>query len=104
MVFPVWAGHQQRMVRQLQQGLVDHRNPIVHVFRFPNITINHGILLYEGQTSDRCIRFRAYDPNLPQHPTELIYERALKNFTYPRNFYFAGGAVKVVESFQGAMY
>jgi len=104
MVFPIWTGHQSRMARQLQRSLTHHRNPIIHVFRFPHITINHGILLYDSEESDRSIRFQAYDPNIPEHPTELTYDRTLKTFVYPRNFYWAGGAVKVVETFRGGLY
>jgi hypothetical protein len=104
MILPVSRGHQERMARQLAQGVADGRAPIVHIFRFPQLTINHGIILYEVAETETGLRFAAYDPNIPDHPTELNYDRAARLFTFPRNHYWAGGRLSVVEVYCGWLY
>jgi len=46
MVFMVPARHQEQMAGQLAQRVREGAAPIVHLFRFPRITINHGIVLF----------------------------------------------------------
>jgi hypothetical protein len=104
MVFPVWAGHQERMMRQLIQALGQRPAPIVHLFRFPRITINHAILLFGVTESEQAIQFEAYDPNIPAHPVKLIYERTSRAFLLPKAHYWAGGRVSVIEVYRGGMY
>jgi hypothetical protein len=50
------------------------------------------------------LRFTAYDPNQPGRPTELSYHRAARTFYFPRNHYWAGGKVNVVEAFCSLAY
>jgi hypothetical protein len=104
MVFPVLRWHQERTARRLTRALAAGRQPIVHVFRFPRVTINHGIVLYCLAETPSELRFSAYDPNVPDHPAELSYDRAERTFTLPRNHYWAGGRVEVVEVYRGWLY
>jgi len=104
MVFPVWRRHQERMAKQLTARLRQGSAPTVHLFRFPRIAINHGILLFGLSESQRDLQFEAYDPNLPLHPVKLIYERAQRRFCFPPTCYWQGGAVSVIEIFRGGLY
>ena len=104
MVFPVGRRHQERMARQLIQSIPGHRAPIVHLFRFPRITINHGVVLFGATESDRDIQFDVYDPNIPDHPLKLTYERAARTFSLPRTQYWAGGALNLIEMYIGGLY
>ena len=104
MVAPTGRRHQERVAQQLAQALLDHRLPLVHLFRFPRITINHGIVLFGAADSERDIQFDAYDPNIPEHPVKLIYERATRTFVFPRTHYWAGGALNVYEIYTGGLY
>jgi len=104
MVFPIWRRHQQRMAQQLVRAFLLRAAPIVHLFRFPRITINHGMLLFGLAESEHEIRFDAYDPNLPANPVKLIYDRASRTFSFPRTCYWAGGPVSVVEIYRGGLY
>jgi hypothetical protein len=104
MIFPVRRWHQERIARQLQRSLQERRLALVHLFRFPRITINHGIVLYEMEESEQQIQFTAYDPNIPAHPVELIYERASRTFSFPPACYWAGGPLSVIEIFRGGLY
>jgi hypothetical protein len=100
MVFPFSRRHQARMARQLAAGVA--RAPIVHLVRFPSLTINHGIVLFEVQETGLGARFAAYDPNVPAQPAELTYDAAQRTFFFPRNHYWAGGRVDVLEVYRGA--
>ena len=46
MVFPVWRRHQHQTAQQLERSVPRAARPVVHLFRFPHITINHGIMLF----------------------------------------------------------
>lgn len=104
MILPISRRHQESMAAQLTSSLPVRRAVIAHIFRFPQLTINHGIVLYDLAETETGLRFTAYDPNQPQQPTELNYHRADRTFYFPRNHYWAGGQVNVVEAFCSLAY
>ena len=104
MILPVSRRHQENMAAQLARSLPVRRAVIVHLFRFPQLTINHGVVLYEMAETETGLQFTAYDPNQPGQPTELNYHRADRMFYFPRNHYWAGGLVNVVEAFCSLAY
>ena len=104
MILPMPRGHQERMARQLVEAFPSRVAPIAHLVRFPQLTINHGIVLFDVAETAAEIRFPAYDPNVPDHPAELIYDRAQRTFFFPRNHYWPGGRVDVVEVYRGWLY
>ena len=104
MVFPISRRHQDRMAQQLGQRLREGAMPTVHIFRFPRITINHGLMLFGMVESERGIQFEAYDPNTPAHPATLIYDRSRRSFSFPPACYWPGGELSVVEIFRGGLY
>ena len=104
MILPISRRHQESMAAQLTRSLPVRRAVIAHIFRFPQLTINHGIVLYDLAETETGLRFTAYDPNQPQQPTELNYHRADRTFYFPRNHYWAGGQVNVVEAFCSLAY
>jgi hypothetical protein len=104
MVMPVSRRHQERMALQLVRSLPKRRAAIAHLFRFPQLTINHGIVLYDLAETEIGLRFTVYDPNAPGQPTELNYHRAARKFYFPRNHYWAGGELNVVETYCGWFY
>jgi hypothetical protein len=89
-----------RFVREIQSG----RLPIAHVYRFPNTTLNHALLLYSAEENGDSISFRAYDPNDPERPAHLSFARRTHTFLFERNRYFAGGAVRVYEVYRGIAF
>ena len=104
MILPVLRRHQEQMAAQLARSLPVRRAVIAHLFRFPQLTINHGIVIYDMAETETGRRFTAYDPNQPGQPTELNYHRADRTFYFPRNHYWAGGAVNVVEAYCSLAY
>jgi hypothetical protein len=99
MVFRVSARFQEKMSEKLKRSLAKRSVALVHLFRFPRITINHGIVLYRFADSTDTIEFEAYDPNIPEHPVTLIYEKKRRVFTFAPNIYWGGGVLSVVEIF-----
>jgi len=97
MIFPVPAWYRKMMVNKLKESVPKRGLTIVHLFRFPRITINHGIILYGFTESEETIDFEAYDPNIPEHPVKLVYERKSHQFTFAPNRYWGGGPLKVME-------
>lgn len=97
MIFPVPVWYRKMMVKKLKASLPRRGLTLVHLFRFPKITINHGIALFGFTESDRAVEFDAYDPNIPEHPIKLIYEKDSNQFTLAANRYWGGGALKVYE-------
>jgi hypothetical protein len=99
MIFPVSGGFQEKMAAKLKRSLARRGLALVHLFRFPRITINHGLALYRFAETDQAIEFDAYDPNLPSQPVSLVYEKKRRAFTFAPNIYWGGGTLSVMEIF-----
>ena len=104
MILPMSRRHQERMARHLVEVFPKRIAPIVHLVRFPQLTINHGIVLFDFSEKEAEIRYAAYDPNVPDRASELIYDRASRTFLFPANHYWSGGRVDVVEVYRGWLY
>jgi len=104
MVFPISRAHQERISKQLVGSFHERVAPIVHLVRFPQLTINHGIVLFDLRQTESEIRFAAYDPNVPGRPAELVYHRAERTFHFPPNHYWAGGVLNVIEVYRSWFY
>jgi hypothetical protein len=100
MVFPISRGHQRRSCTTLQERLAQGVPPIVHLVRFPQLTINHGMLLCGVEEGAGETRFHAYDPNDPTAPAVLSYQAATRGFTLPANRYWPGGRLDVIEIYR----
>jgi hypothetical protein len=97
MIFPFTRGGQERMASQVLSHLKDH--PVLaHVVRFPSLSINHSVLIYDATNTPAAIQFVIYDPNRPALPATLDYDRASRTFNLPPNNYFPGGRVDVYET------
>ncbi len=97
MVFPFSRRHQQRLAQRLLDGTREGKPLIVHLVRFPQLSINHAVVVFDARESAQGITFSIYDPNLPDAPARLEYDRASRRFLLPANSYFAGGRVDVYE-------
>jgi len=104
MVIPFSRAHQAAAARGLQEALEQRRPTVLHLVRFPRIAINHAVLAYEYEDAGAELRFRVYDPNAPEAPATLFYDRASRTFHFPRNAYFQGGRVDVYEIYHRPWY
>lgn len=104
MVFPIGRRHQERVARRLVEAVRTRPPPVVHLFRFPRITINHALVLFGATGSGQETRFDAYDPNIPARPVSLQYDRIRRVFIFPATHYWGGGVVSVTEAYAGWPY
>jgi hypothetical protein len=104
MIFPFSRTHQENTARALVNSLKQNRPPVVHLVRFPQLSINHAVVLFDVAETETEIRFAAYDPNKPEKPTTLTYDRARRTFNLPANDYFIGGRVDVYEIYRSWCY
>jgi hypothetical protein len=104
MIFRVSGRFQEKMAEKLKRSLARRGLSLVHLFRFPRITINHGIVLYRFIETDGSIEFTAYDPNIPEHPVTLVFEKNRRVFTFAPNIYWGGGVLSVMEIYCGFPY
>ena len=96
-VFPFSRREQERMSKQLLARLAKNEIAVIHLVRFPQLTINHGVVLFDAKEADNEIQFIAYDPNDPKNPRVITYDRQKRTFFLAANDYFPGGRVDVYE-------
>jgi hypothetical protein len=101
MVFPISRAHQTRTAESLVGALKQNLSPIVHLVEFPSLTINHGMILFGASESGSGFDFQAYDPNDPEKPAQLTFDRASETFFLPANSYWAGGRLDIIEIYRG---
>jgi hypothetical protein len=99
MIFPFSRHEQERVAAQLLAHLRPDWPVIVHLVRFPQLTINHAMVIFAAKEFDREIDFIAYDPNQPAQPVTISYDRAARTFSLATNNYYPGGRVDVYEVF-----
>ena len=104
MVLPFSRSGSADAAERMRDEIESNDPPIVHLLRFPRITINHAILLYAATDTGSEIRFSAYDPNQPERPAALNFIRATGQFVFPPTDYFQGGPLDVYEVFRGWAY
>jgi len=104
MIFPFSRAHQQRTAEQLLADLKQNRPPVVHVVRFPQLTINHSVLIFGATVTEKEIQFSVYDPNKPDKPKILAYDRGTRTFNFAGNDYWPGGRVDIYEIYRSWDY
>jgi hypothetical protein len=104
MVFPFSRKHQRNTSHQLLGELRRNCPPILHVVRFPQLSINHTVLLYDHLETHDGVIFVAYDPNDPLHPIGINFDAKAGWFIFPQTKYFPGGRVNAYQTHTGWMY
>jgi hypothetical protein len=100
MVFPISRAHQAHTAVSLRAALAKNVPPIVHLVKFPALTINHSMILFSATETGEGMEFQAYDPNNPQQPVALSFDRGANQFSLPPNHYWAGGGLDIIEIYR----
>jgi hypothetical protein len=100
MVFPISRAHQAGTAASLHAALQQSGPPIIHLVKFPSLTINHSMILFAAAETSGGIDFQAYDPNNPVQPSKLSFDNKTKTFSLPSNHYWAGGALDIIEIYR----
>lgn len=101
---PFRRAGQESEAKVLMEEIRNHRPPVVHLVKFPQLTINHAVLLFDVRETERTIEFTTYDPYEATHPVLLTFDREKRQFTFGRNPYFIGGRVNVYEIYRDWMH
>lgn len=100
MVLPFSHRHQEETAGQLLTHLRQNHPLVVHLVRFPSLGINHAVVVYSAKETASAIEFAIYDPNQPEKPGLLTFDRASRTFVLPPLAYFPGGKVSVYEIYR----
>lgn len=100
MVLPISRAHQTRTAEALLASLGKNISPIIHLVKFPALTINHGMILFDVVAAKDSFVFSSYDPNNPKTPVPLTFDRCSQTFFLPANSYWAGGGLEVIEIYR----
>ncbi len=97
MIFP-FSRHQQLGVAERAAARLKAGHPVlVHLVRFPQLTINHTVVLIDVEALEHSLEFTVYDPNDPSAPTTLKFDTQANTFSFPPDAYWKGGRVDVYE-------
>ena len=100
MVFPISRAHQAGTAASLDAALKRNVPPIIHLVKFPSLTINHSMILFAVEETGGGIDFQAYDPNNPEQPATLSFDHKTRTFSLPSNHYWAGGELDIIEIYR----
>ena len=104
MAFPFTRAHQTRTAGGLAAALKQNRLPILHLVKFPAMSINHCIVLF-GATETGCgWEFESYDPNNATEPERLTFDRASRTFFLEPNACWPGGALNVSHIYRSCFF
>jgi hypothetical protein len=101
MVLPFTRGARRREAGRLFAAVRAHVAPVVHVFTFPALTINHALVAFDVREEGSRLRFATYDPNTPGEVVELGFDGDTARFDLPATLYFIGGEVEAYEVYSG---
>jgi hypothetical protein len=104
MIFPFRPGEQRREAERIAARLRAGATVVVHVLRYPELTLNHLVLAYGVEETPTVLRFLVYDPNDAERPVVLTWERAARTFAFEHTPYFPGGPVLAYEVYDGLFY
>ena len=80
-VFPVTGGQQERVARETLAELDAGRMVQLLVTNLPKVELNHTVIAYDYRIYEgRFIEFIVYDPNEPEEPGRVAFDRAERSF------------------------
>ncbi len=103
-VWPFTRSGQAEVAESLEELIAANHSAVIHLVRFPQLTINHAVVVFASRRTDRSIEFSIYDPNKPEKPGTLTFDRASRTFEFPANDYFIGGRVDVYQIYHSWLY
>jgi hypothetical protein len=80
-VFPVTGGQQERVARETLAELDAGRMVQLLVTNLPKVELNHTVIAYDYRIYEgRFLEFIVYDPNEPEEPGWVAFDRAERSF------------------------
>jgi hypothetical protein len=104
MIFPFSRHQQEQMANQLQKEIESKGVAVAHLVRFPSLSINHAVLMFEARPTEKNIEYITYDPNEPEQPVTITFDCESRTFSMPHNAYFPGGRVDIYPIYDRLTY
>jgi hypothetical protein len=80
-VFPVTGGQQERVARETLAELDAGRMVQLLVTNLPKVELNHTVIAYDYRIYEgRFLEFIVYDPNEPEEPGWVAFDRLERSF------------------------
>ena len=80
-VFPVTGGQQERVARETLAELDAGRTVQLLVTNLPKVELNHTVIAYDYRIyKGRFLEFIVYDPNEPEEPGRVAFDRTDRRF------------------------
>ena len=83
-IFPVTAGHQAGVAREIMDEIAQGRLVQLLVTNWPKPELNHTVVAYEFREDAAAIEFLVWDPNDPASPGRLTFDRQQSRFLATR--------------------
>jgi hypothetical protein len=101
-VFPMPGAQQERVARETMAELQAGRVVQWLVTNFPTWELNHTVLAYEYRIGDNgAVLFAVYDPNDPNSPGLVVFDRAERRFVADRLFDTNRGTIRAFRMYYG---
>jgi hypothetical protein len=100
MLYEFSRRYQEQTHANLDATLARGGSIVAHLSTFPNLSINHAVLVYARKPASKrrsIERYAVYDPNHPEAPRELTWSTADRTFAYQKDWDFVGGFVRVYQ-------
>jgi hypothetical protein len=100
MLYEYSQKYQERTHANLDATLARGGLFVAHLSTFPNLSINHAVLVYARKPAVRRAKIQqyvVYDPNHPEAPRELTWSSADRAFAFQKDWDFVGGFVRVYQ-------
>ena len=104
MIVPFPRAHQMRTADSLATAIGRQQLPIVHLVKFPALTINHCIVLFGATETRHGWEFDSYDPNNAEEPEQLTFDRASQTFFLSENACWPGGGLNVSHIYRSWLF
>jgi hypothetical protein len=102
-VVPIGRDTESELNREIYHDLQMNYPTIVWLYKFPDLDINHVLVVISGRHEGGKYHYQVYDPNYTNGPKNLDYDEASRTFAYQRTFYFKGGPVEARAIYRGVL-
>lgn len=93
--FPITSGHQEAVVEEIIEELDRGRLVQLLVTNWPTPELNHTLVAYGWQPTDRGLDLAVWDPNDPATPGIVGFDRASRSFHATRVYDTRPGTIRV---------
>jgi hypothetical protein len=93
--FPITAGHQAGVAREIVEEIEQGRLVQLLVTNWPKPELNHTVVAYEFRADPARLEFVVWDPNDPDSPGVVTFDRERQRFWATRLYDTEPGAIRV---------